>query len=283
LNIPSSVLSIFCFIAVVYFTIWLIDKGLDWGPFRAAPFYQKWWNAKLEVSRPAAWVYKVPRLQIAGFTAALIAWSLCHHPALLVSAIAIALLPLALLIRHEKSHIEKLQQRVDSFLLALADSLAAVPNLSEALATLQPDLESPFKEEVAMVLGELRLGRDIDEALNHLAARLKNPGLDAGVRAVLLGKRLGGDLPRTLRTIAASIREMNRLEGVVRSMTAEGRSQAWVMGAIPIAMLVMIDHLNPEWLEPMWEDPIGWGLLALSGLLECIAILLFRKIVDVEI
>ena len=245
--------------------------------------YTSWWHGELALSRLDPRLRHVPLGQV-GATTAILTVSLAAENSMgMVLAAVLALVPPRLLVRHRASRIKALEMGLDSFLVALADSLAAVPNLAEALQTLSHHAQPPIKDEVETVLWEVRLGRSLDDALINMAGRLKLPGLDAAVGAALLGKRTGGDLPSILRGIASTLREMNRLEGVVKSKTAEGRSQAWVMGAVPPGLIGLLDWINPDWLAPLWNDPIGWLMLAVAAVLEVSAIALIRKIMAVDI
>ncbi len=200
-----------------------------------------------------------------------------------IAALLIVLIPVLILFRHKRKRLELFEKDLDAFLVGLADSLTAVPNLTEALSTLQENLAHPVKEEVGIVLSEVRLGRPIGEALGNLATRLDIPALHAAVGAALLSHRVGGDLPQTLRRIAAATREMARLEGMLKAKTAEGRSQALVMGLLPPSLVAILQHTDANWLAPMWDDPIGWILLGAAAILEIAAVALTKKIMAVEI
>jgi tight adherence protein B len=93
----------------------------------------------------------------------------------------------------------------------------------------------------------------------------------------------GGDFVRTLETSAAALREMARLEGVVRTKTAEGRAQAVVIGLIPIPMLWTIQSLTPDLLVPLWTTDMGHIVLAIALTLWASALLAARWIVHVDI
>jgi tight adherence protein B len=187
------------------------------------------------------------------------------------------------LIKYRGTRKQAIENELDTFLTALADALVTVPNLTEALNTTAPHLTEPIKTEIEIVLGEVRLGRSIEDSLESLCTRLQISGLDAAIGATLLGRRTGGNMAVTLRRIAGTLREMARLKGVIRSKTAEGRSQAWVMGMVPPVLIATIEKIDPNWLAPLWNDPIGWILLGAAALLEAIAIVLIRRIVAVKI
>ena len=108
-------------------------------------------------------------------------------------------------------------------------------------------------------------------------------GFEPAVAAAIMGRRTGGDLPTILESTAKTLREIARLEGVVRTKTAEGRNQALVMGLVPPFLVVALHKIDPSWLEPMWHDPIGWALLGAAGVLEIGAVMLIRKIMAVDI
>ncbi|MCP4679476.1 MAG: hypothetical protein GY854_29095 [Deltaproteobacteria bacterium] len=245
--------------------------------------YRSWWEEMVNLSRAEHWLKSIPIWQT-GIASALIAIAVgLRRPLIAVGIPVIMVLPAWLLVRYRERRIQTLENGLAEFLVALADSLTTIPNLTEALQTLVEHIEPPIKEEVVAVLAEVRLGRSFDDALRNMASRVRLPGLDAAVGAALLGKRTGGDLSGILRRIAETLREMARLEGVIRTKTAEGRSQAWVMGSVPPGLMLMLEKIDPDWLAPLWNDPIGWLMLGGVAVLEVSAIALIRKIMAVDI
>ncbi|MCP4601349.1 MAG: hypothetical protein GY847_12635 [Proteobacteria bacterium] len=245
--------------------------------------YSSWWIRTLAFSRGNPRMKSLPNCQVAAVLFLSAAAVILGQILFLALASISAFLPPWLLVRYRNKRIQTLEIGLDAFLTSLADSLTTVPNLTEALHTLLEHTEPPIREEVAAVLAEVKLGRSLDDALRQMAGRLALPGLDAAVGAALLGKRTGGDLPIILRRIAETLREMSRLEGVIRTKTAEGRSQAWVMGIMPPGLMLVLEKVDPNWLAPLWSDPIGWIMLGVAAALEVCAVALIRKIMAVDI
>ncbi len=245
--------------------------------------YRRTWSARmkiLDISGPAG---QVPLFQVLLVPLLLIAAATFRSPKTFGCAVAAAVLPIAMAVRAEKKRKQRFEDDLDAFLVSLADSLTAVPNLSEALASLYPNLVQPIRGEVGLVLAEIRLGRSVDDALTRMAERVRLSGLDAAIGALILSRQVGGDIPRTLRRIAETIREMARLEGVIRTKTAEGRTQALVIGLMPPGLVLYFEKVNPEWLAPMWNDPVGWALFAGAAAAELAALVIIRKIMAVDI
>ena len=95
----------------------------------------------------------------------------------------------------------------------------------------------------------LRVGATLDQALLNIAARVGSKQLDNALSAVLIGRQVGGNLPKVLETTAAAIREMARLEGVVRTKTAEGKAQLWVLGALPMVLMLALNTMQPGYFD----------------------------------
>lgn len=176
-----------------------------------------------------------------------------------------------------------LEASQDTLIVSWADALSTIPNLPEAIASSVEFLPEPLRGEVRRLVSQMHLGLDMETALRGFSERLGLAGIEAAVCASILGRRTGGDLPHILRRIAASTREMARLEGMLRAKTSEGRYQAWVMGGIPPGLLFLLDKLNPSWTESLWRDPFGWALLGLAAVMEIAAVALIRKITAVDI
>ncbi|MBD3671408.1 MAG: hypothetical protein HUJ29_11595, partial [Gammaproteobacteria bacterium] len=82
---------------------------------------------------------------------------------------------------------------------------------------------------------------------------------------------------------AATLREMARLEGVVRTKTAEGKTQAYVLGVIPFVLIGAIHMVDEHWLDPLGSSTLGFAIISVAAVLWITAILLARKILAVDI
>src|SRR5262249_52556520 len=150
--------------------------------------------------------------------------------------------------------IEALELQVDSFLLAYANALKAIPNPAAALLTVVTVIKDPMRFEIDRVLKEMKVGASLEQALNGMSLRLKNRTLDSALSAILIGMQVGGDLPGVLATTAAALREMQRLDGVVKTKTAEGKAQLWVLAAFPFALIYLFNAVEPGYFEPLQQS-----------------------------
>ena len=201
----------------------------------------------------------------------------------LAVGVAAAVGPRLWLTRAARARTARIEAQLDSWLLALANTLRANPALGAALAASAELFPPPLARELARVEHEQRLGVGLDRALRHMAERVESPALGAALAILRIASATGGDLSRTLEGAAASLREMARLDGVVRSKTAEGRAQTAVIAIAPLALVAMLDELDPNLLSPLWSTALGHAVVAVALALWAAALLLARKIVAIDI
>jgi len=182
-----------------------------------------------------------------------------------------------------QQRVVKLEDQIDGFLTALANSLKTTPSVANSFMGIQPLLPSPIREEVELCVKEMKVGSTLDQALLNMGGRINSRQLDTALSAILIGRQLGGDLPRILDTTANTMREMIRLEGVVKTKTAEGKAQLWVLGAFPFIFAVVLSTMEPGFYDPLKKPVAGWAIAGVAGLSWLVSIVLARKVLSVDI
>ena len=232
---------------------------------------------------------------IANWQLGLLAAALIVHPIAALfpdppdTALAWAAIPLVIVapklwfIDQKNKRQEKIETQLDTFLLALANSLKASPSLGDAFNACTTLMRSPIKEELELTMKEYELGVPLDQAILNMGGRVGSRAFAGALTTVLIGRQTGGDLPKILETASASLREMARLEGVVRTKTAEGKAQAWVLGAMPPFLVALLNWMDPEWLKPLSTTYIGYVIVTIAVTFGVAAIFAARKILAVDI
>jgi len=197
--------------------------------------------------------------------------------------VAIGIGPTLYLKYQLKERITKIESQIDGFVVALANALKSSPSLGSALQATIPVLPSPTRQEVELVLKEVRIGSTIEQGLAAMSARIKSRSLDTAISAVLVGIRIGGDLPAVLERTAATLREMNRLAGVIRTKTGEARMQLWVLALFPIGVVLVFNAVQEGYFNPLEHSIIGQIVIAAAGLCWVSSLLIARKILAVDI
>ncbi len=185
--------------------------------------------------------------------------------------------------RRQLARVALLERQLDSWLLMLANALKATPSVGEAIASTVTLVPNPIGEELDLLVKEIRLGTPLDRAIHALARRIDSEVFAGALATVLVARQTGGDLPKTLERAAAALRESARLEGVLRTKTAEGRGQVLVLASIPFLLCFIIAWLDPTWFDPMLESEVGRVVLSVCVVTWSLAVLWARHIVGAEL
>jgi tight adherence protein B len=204
-------------------------------------------------------------------------------PVLNMLELAVIVGPFAQIRRLREQRVIRLEQQLDTWLLMLANALKAVPSIGDAMSSSQALMHAPMSQELDIVLKEYKLGTPLDIALFNMGARVKSRVITTALTMLQVARRTGGDLPSTLETSAASLRELARLEGVVRTKTADGKNQALVVGTLPAVIIVLLYFVHPDLLFPLFQTFSGNIILAIAIALWVGAILLSMRILNVDI
>jgi len=176
-----------------------------------------------------------------------------------------------------------LDAQLSGWLVALARSLSSATSLGDALEESTSMVDTPLREEIEHLTRELSLGLSVAEGLERMSLRVGSATLSAAVAAIRIGLHTGGGLSSTLASSAETLREMARLEGVVRARTAEGRAQANVVAALPFPMVAGLHLMNPGLLAPLAQDERGAAVVAVALSLWLTSFVLARSILNVDI
>jgi tight adherence protein B len=221
--------------------------------------------------------------QIAAMVLIVVAALTVDLPFWWVALILAAVGPMLQIEQMRVKRVEQLETQLDGFILALANALKAIPSISAAFQSVAPILQPPIQQEVELAIKEMKVGSTLDQALLHMASRIGSKQFDSALSAVLIGRQVGGNLPRVLETTAQSLREMARLEGVVRTKTAEGKMQLWVIGVLPFVLLVTLNYFQPGYFAPLSQSVTGYTIAVVAGAMWVAALFLARKILAVDL
>jgi tight adherence protein B len=159
----------------------------------------------------------------------------------------------------------------------LTGGLRSGHGLLQALASLGQEASEPARSEFRRVLLEVRVGRDPGDALRALADRMGSDDFDWVVGAIDINREVGGDLAMILDNVAETIRERQRLQRQVRTLSAEGRLSGYVLTALPVVLALAMAVVNPDYLAELGSG-IGPVLLVVGAVLLVIGWIWIRRL-----
>jgi tight adherence protein B len=191
--------------------------------------------------------------------------------------------PLLYIERMRRKRVAKIEAQLDGFLLALANALKATPSLGKAFGSVRNLVLPPLREEVDLALKEMRVGSTLDQALLLMAQRVGSRQVDSALSALLIGRQVGGNLPKILDTTSSTLREMSRLDAVVRAKTAEGKAQLTLLSIFPLLLILSFSMVKSDYFEPLTDSFTGYMVIAVAAGCWLASLVVARKIVSVDI
>jgi tight adherence protein B len=162
----------------------------------------------------------------------------------------------------------------------MARALRAGHSMAAAIEMVSLDAPDPVAAEFGEVFRQQNFGLPLREALMQMLEKVPSQDLRVLITAILVQRDTGGNLIELLDRSAFLIRDRVRLRGEIRTHTAQGRMTGWLLSALPIAMLVLINIVNPGYSSILFSDPFGRKLVYGGILLPAAGSFIINRIVN---
>lgn len=175
-------------------------------------------------------------------------------------------------------------EQLPDALQLVVGSLRSGFSLAQAIDGVVKDFAAgPLTVEFGRSLAEVRLGSDLDDALERVAQRMGNDDLAWAVMAVRIQRETGGNLAEVLTTTVETLRERDRLRRHVRALSAEGRLSASILVALPFVMAGWMLLVRRDYLSPLWTTSAGLAMVTGAVVLMLIGTIWLARWVKVEV
>ena len=164
-------------------------------------------------------------------------------------------LPKFWLNRRKGKRLKAFNSNLADTIMLLANSLRAGSSFLQSVEMVVREAQPPISTEFARVIREVNLGLPLDDALANLSRRVRSDDLDLMTTAIAIHHTVGGNLAEILDTIAFTIRERVRIKGEIRTLTAQQRMSGYVVGFLPVALVVLLSVIAPTFMAPMLQKP----------------------------
>ena len=200
----------------------------------------------------------------------------------LLSGAGGALLPIMLIKRRGARRAAKLNSQLVDMVDLVASSLRSGFGFMQALELAAREQPEPIAGQLRQTIREINLGVSTDEALERLVARTGDPDFDVVVTAVLIQRRVGGNLSEVLDNISSMIRDRVRVRGEIKTLTAQARMSAWIVGLLPVGLGALMFLMQPEHMSVLFTEPMGRFLVIGAACMQVVGFFLVRRIASVD-
>ena len=183
----------------------------------------------------------------------------------------------------------KKSKRASLFNKQLIDAMAIICNclrtgfsFQTAMESVAKEMAEPISYEFDRMLRERNLGLSLEECMAKMIKRTGNKDLQLISNAVIIQKQVGGNLAEILESISDTIKERVKISDEIRVLTSTGRVSGYIVGLLPVFILILLMVINPTYVEEFFVTSNGRAILLVCVVLESIGFLFVKKIVSVK-
>jgi tight adherence protein B len=204
-------------------------------------------------------------------------------PVRLAGGVIGLLLPFIVILFMRSRRFHEFEKHFPEALDLLARAIRSGHAFTTGLELIGKELPEPVSGEFRTAFEEQNFGLPLRDALLNLCERVPLIDVRFFVTALLIQKETGGNLAEILDNLARVIRERFRVHGEVRVRTAQGRLTAAILISLPPIMLLLMRMVNPNYIKPLFEDPMGPYMLGGAAVLQLLGSAILWKIVHIEV
>jgi tight adherence protein B len=215
-------------------------------------------------------------------SAALVGWAVARSPGVVIALLVAGVVRT---VKRRRAHAVTpimVEERFADAVGALAAAVRSGASLAQAIRYATTEAAPPVHDDLTHVVEQLDTGIALDQALRSWSSTRPSANVELVVGALELHRRSGGDLPAVLDQVVGAIRDRVSITREVRSLTAQARMSAWILGLLPVGFFAFLWLTSRRDIEGAMSTPVGVACVVVGLLLELGAFAWIRKLLVVE-
>lgn len=186
--------------------------------------------------------------------------------------------------RHEKE-----QEYFMEYLGFLKEALLVGYSLEQAVGEGKKGMlttvkgENPFLQAVTRLERKMQVGTSVETAFAEWAAEAVCEDIRDFSEVLFIAKRTGGAVQQVIENTERVIRDKQETLRYIRAVLHSREYEAKVMKAMPFAMLLYLQLFMSEFLEPLYHNPVGVGVMSVVLVVYFVLCLVIDKVTAVSL
>lgn len=188
----------------------------------------------------------------------------------------------------QKKQVRELGRQFLTGMQAVSNALAAGYSVENAFGEALAEMKKVFGSglivrEFSVIVTQLSLNRTLEELLTDLAERSGEEDIGNFAEVFAVAKRSGGDLIAIIRNTVASISQKEETRQEIQVCIASKKLEQNVMSVVPLFILAYVGASSPGFLDVMYHNVIGVGIMSVCLFVYFLAWSLGKRIVEIEV
>jgi tight adherence protein B len=180
--------------------------------------------------------------------------------------------------RREGKFIEGLPDAVDIIVRGVK---AGLP-LGDCIRMITMESPEPLKTEFRLIMDTQAIGIPLGEACGKLYERTPLPEANFFGIVVAIQQKAGGNLSEALGNLSKVLRDRKKMRAKIQAMSQEAKASAAIIGALPIAVMILVYITSPQYISLLFTHPTGHVMLAGSAVWMTMGVLVMKKMINFD-
>jgi tight adherence protein B len=154
--------------------------------------------------------------------------------------------------------------------------------LSDCLQVIAAESPEPIRSEFIDLVEQQRIGVPLSRAFERMHERMPLQEVNFFAIVIAIQSQTGGNLAEALGNLSQVLRDRYRLQAKVKAFSAEAKTSAMIIGALPILVFVAVFFSSPDYMSVLWKDKLGNIMLIGSAVWMTIGVFVMRKMINFD-
>jgi tight adherence protein B len=200
-----------------------------------------------------------------------------------IAALVGAMVPWGWLRYKRSARFRRFEEQFPEALDLLSRAIRAGHAFQTAMGMCADELPAPVGAEFKKAFDQQNFGLPLKDTLYELTERVPLLDVKFFVTAVLIQRETGGNLAEILDNLAHVVRERFKILRQVRVHTAHGRFTGYVLMALPAALGIVLNFINPEHMNLLFRERMGQMMILAAIVMQTIGYFWIRKVIKIEV
>ena len=180
--------------------------------------------------------------------------------------------------RRQKKFVEEFANAIDIIVRGVKSGLP----LNDCLKIIAAEAQEPVRTEFMELVEQIRIGIPVAQALEKMYQRIPIEEVNFFTIVIAIQQKAGGNLAEALSNLSGVLRDRKKLKGKIAAFSAEAKSSAGIIAALPAVVMLMVYMTTPKYIVILWTNETGQLMLAACGCWMFIGVLVMAKMINFD-
>jgi tight adherence protein B len=154
--------------------------------------------------------------------------------------------------------------------------------LLDCLKMIANESPEPVKSEFRNIMETQAIGMPLGEACGKLYEDMPVQEANFFAIVVAIQQKSGGNLAEALGNLSRVLRDRKKMKAKIKAMSQEAKASAGIIGALPVAVMILVYITSPQYITLLWTAPIGRVMLAASAVWMFTGVMVMKKMINFD-